>query len=441
MQDHKKPKLGMWQLINMSIGFFGIQHGFSIQFARMSSIYEKLGATPDQIPFLWLAAPMTGLIIQPIIGYLSDRTWCAFGRRRPYFMVGAILATIALWVMPNSSSLWMAAGMLWVLDASINISMEPFRAFVADKLPHKQIPTGYAMQTILIGIGGALGFWIASRDWLAIFPSLSKYVSSSIHMQFYICAFMFLGGVLYTVLTSPEYPPEDMEAFRKHNRENRGLKHWATETYSCIFHMPPAMKRLAWVQFFSWMGLFCMWIFYSVAVAHHVFGATDEHSALYETGIRTASATMTMYQMVSMFFAFTIPLIARKIGAVYTHTIGLVCAALGLLSIYIIKDPNMLYLSMIGVGIGWGTILSMPYAILVSHVPRQKYGIYMGIFNMFIVIPEIISSLVLGWFMKNVFHNNHMYAIVLGGFFLLIAAIIVQTLHGYEVKADAEAID
>ncbi|MCX6111985.1 MAG: MFS transporter, partial [Proteobacteria bacterium] len=395
-----KPRLNLWQIICMSVGFFGIQHGFSIQFARMSSIYEKLGATPDQIPFLWLAAPMTGLIIQPIIGYLSDRTWGRLGRRRPYFLSGAVLATIALVLMPNSSSVWMAAGMLWILDASINISMEPFRAFVADKLPQEQVATGYAMQTVMIGIGGALGFWIASKDWLVMFPSLSSWIPSSMHMQFYICAIMFLGGVIYTVSTSGEYPPEDMAAFKKHKKENSGIKHWAKTTYESFIHMPGPMKRLAWVQLFSWMGLFCMWIFYSVAVAHHVFKAYDPHSSLYEVGIRTASSSMTVYQIVSTAFALLIPLVARKIGSVYVHTIGLISAGIGLLSIYFISDPSWLYVSMVGVGIGWATILCMPYAILVRHIPKEKYGIYMGIFNMFIVIPEIISSLLLGWFMR-----------------------------------------
>jgi maltose/moltooligosaccharide transporter len=435
---HSKPRLSFWQIFNMSVGFFGIQHGFSIQFARMSAIYEQLGATPDQIPFLWLAAPMTGLIVQPIIGYMSDRTWCKLGRRRPYFLIGAILATIALFVMPNSGSLWTAAGMLWILDASINISMEPFRAFVADKLPQEQVSFGYSMQVIMIGIGGGLGFWIASKDWISIFPSLSKYASSSTHLQFYICALMFLGGVLYTVITSNEYPPENMDEFKKHKQESRGVKHWAKETYNCIFHMPPAMKRLAVVQFFSWMGLFCMWIFYSVAVANHIFNATDKHSELYELGIRTASSTMTTYQIISTAFAFVIPLLARRFGNVFVHTIGLLCAGLGLLSIYFIKDPNMLYVSMFGVGIGWATILSMPYALLVRHVPKSKYGIYMGIFNMFIVIPEILSALVLGWFMKNVFNNNYMDAIIMGGIFMFIAAAVVQTLRKYEREAIQE---
>jgi maltose/moltooligosaccharide transporter len=429
-----KPRLSLWQIVCMSVGFFVIQHGFSIQFARMSSIYEKLGASPDQIPFLWLAAPMTGLIIQPIIGYLSDRTWGRLGRRRPYFLTGALLAAFALVLMPNSSSLWMAAGMLWILDASINISMEPFRAFVADKLPQDQVPAGYAMQTVMIGIGGALGFWIASKDWLVMFPALSNWIPSSMHMQFYLCALMFLGGVVYTIATSNEYPPENIEAFKKDKKEHGGIKHWAVTTYESFVNMPGPMKRLAWVQFFSWMGLFCMWIFYSVAVAHHVFKAYDPHSALYEIGISSASSSMTMYQIVSTIFALVIPLIARKVGAVYVHTIGLVAAGIGLLSIYFVHDPFWLYISMVGVGIGWATILSMPYAILVRHIPKERYGIYMGIFNMFIVIPEIISALVLGWFMRNVFNNNHMSAIIMGGAFMLIAALIVQTLHKYEVK-------
>jgi maltose/moltooligosaccharide transporter len=427
-----KKKLNLLQLLAMSFGFFGIQHGFSIQFAKMSVIYEKLGASADQIPFLWLAAPLTGLIIQPIIGYLSDRTWGPLGRRRPYFLTGAILATIALFFMPSASSLWMAAGLLWMLDASINVSMEPFRAFVADKLPKSQIAAGYAMQTFMIGIGGSLGFVIASTDWLVKFPQLAAIAPSSLHLQFYICGVIYLFAVLLTVFSTPEDPPDDLHLPQTSDKKTLSVANWASETWACLTDMPPAMKRLAGVQFFTWMGLFCMWIFYSVAVAHHVFGATDPHSALYDKGVAAAGSSMSVYQLVSTIFALMIPMIATKMSRVTIHTLGLSAAGLGLLSLWFIKDPALLIFPMIGVGIGWATILSMPYAILVDFIPKEKYGIYMGIFNMFIVIPEILSSLALGWMMQHVFHNNHMLAIALGGGFMLIAAILVQSLKQFE---------
>ncbi len=432
---NKKP-LGLLQLLAMSFGFFGIQHGFSIQFAKMSAIYEKLGASADQIPFLWLAAPLTGLLMQPIIGYLSDRTWGPLGRRRPYFLTGAILASCALFFMPSSSSLWMAAGLLWVLDASINISMEPFRAFVADKLPKSQIATGYAMQTFMIGIGGSLGFMIASTDWLTKYPQLSAFAPSSLHLQFYICGLIYLGAILVTVLTTKEDPPEPLTESAKVEQGGISIRGWLTETLDCLKNMPVAMKKLAAVQFFTWMGLFCMWIFYSVAVAHHVFGATDPHSALYDKGVAAAGSSMSVYQLVSTMFALCIPFISMKVSRITLHTIGLTAAGLGLLSIWFVRDPALLIYPMIGVGIGWATILSMPYALLVDYIPKEKYGIYMGIFNMFIVLPEIISSLGLGWLMQNVLHNNHMLAIALGGGFMLLAAVLVQSLRQVEPTPD-----
>lgn len=431
----KKQKLSMVPIILLSFGFFGIQHGFSIQFAKMSSIYEKLGAMASEIPFLWLAAPLTGLLIQPIVGYMSDRTWGRFGRRRPYFLVGAILATVALFIMPNSKTLWTAAAMLWVLDLSINVSMEPFRAFVADILPEEQVATGYSVQTILIGIGGGLGFWIASKDWLAMFPSLSFIASDSLQLQFYITGLIFLTAVLVTVFTTKEYPPADMEAFKKMKAESKGVikgvSSFFKELFSSMKDMPVPMKRLAWVQFFTWLGLFCMWIFYTVAVAHHIFGAHNPHSALYEKGISVASSSMITYQVVSTIFAFIMPWLVKKITAVGVHTLGLVAAGLGLLSMFFITDPAYLYVSMIGVGIGWATTLAMPYTILVSHIPSERYGIYMGIFNFFIVIPEIIAALGLGWIMKNLLNNNHLSAVIMGGIFMLIAAVILQSLRKF----------
>lgn len=432
--SNPKKTVSFLRVLAMSFGFFGIQHGFSIQFAKMSVIYEKLGANPDQIPFLWLAAPLTGLLLQPIIGYLSDRTWGPLGRRRPYFLGGAILASIALFFMPNASSLWMAAGFLWLLDASINISMEPFRAFVADQLPAEQVADGYAMQTFMIGLGGALGFWIASVDWFQKAPWLSAFVPSSLHLQFYLCGLIYLLSIIVTVVTNPEKRPPE-EELNPAGGQGLSLGNWAHETWDSLRNMPEAMKKLAWVQIFTWIGLFCMWIYYSVAVAHHVFGATDPHSPLYDKGVAAASSSMLVYQTVSMFFALAIPFISRRVGKVTLHTTGLLLAGVGLLSVWFIRDPNWLWLPMIGVGLGWGTILSMPYAILVEHIPQERYGMYMGLFNMFIVLPEIISSLGLGWIMQNVFHNNHMLAIALGGACMLFAAILLQSLRRFESQS------
>ncbi len=443
--DHKK-KMTLLQIVLMSIGFFGIQHGFSIQFAKMSVIYEKLGAHADQIPGLWLAAPLTGLIIQPVIGYLSDRTWGPLGRRRPYFLIGAILATIALVLMPSSNTILMAACLLWLLDASINISMQPFRAFIADKLPSAQVATGYAMQTLMIGIGGALGYFISATDWVQVAPALKMLGPTSLHIQFYLCAIIYMGSVLITVFTTPEDPPENLAEIHKGGKSSISFANWFKETGSAIKDMPKPMMLLGWVQFFTWLGLFCMFIFYSVAVAHHVFGATDATSKLYDHGVTAAGNSMSFYQIISTAFALLIPVIAAKTGRVNLHTIGLALAGLSLISFWFLHNDTtltlpllgavgkevLIYLPMVGIGIGWATTLSMPYAILVDHVPKERYGIYMGIFNVFVVIPEILSSVLLGWIMVNVFHNNQMMAIVMGGGFMLIAAVCLQTLRKYD---------
>ena len=429
-----KPPLSFWQILSMSVGFFGIQHGFAIQFARMSSIYEKLGAKPDEIPLLWLAAPMTGLLVNPIVGYLSDRTWCWLGRRRPYFLGGAILSSIALFLMPYSSALWMAAGLLWILDASINISMGPFRAFVADKLSSSQVGTGYALQAVMIGLGGFLGNAIASIDWVARYPGLAAY-GSSMHIQFFLCGVIFIVAVLFTVVTNSEDAPENIEEFERERKANSGVRHWAKETYEALFAMPGPMKRLAVVQFFTWMGLFCMWMYFSVTVAHHVFGATDPHSPLYEEGIAAASRAFAWQQVVSTAFAFLIPVLVKYIGRTWTHTLGLLCGGLGLALVFFANESFMLMITMTGVGIAWATILSMPYALIADYIPKEKYGIYMGVFNMFIVIPEILAAVALGWVMLNVFGNNHIYAVTIGGAFMLLAAFLVVGLRKYEKKA------
>ncbi len=441
MADAKRPNLSLLALINMSVGFFGIQHGFEIQFARMSSIYEKLGAKPAQIPLLWLAAPATGLIIQPIIGYLSDKTWIAplRMRRRPYFMAGAALASMALCFMPDASSLWMAAGLLWILDASLNITMEPFRALVADTQNSDQRPTGYALQSLMIGLGTILGNYIASVDLNQVFPFLSRFGKDAAHLSFYACAVILFLSVAYSVATTPEYPPD--EPFARVGREAEALwpalKRWLAETADCYIHMPSAMKRLAVIQFFTWMGLFCMWIYYSIAVAQDVFGAVNPHTALYEHGIRWAARTMMVKGVAAPVFALCLPFLVRYIGRAYTHGLSLLLCGLGLFAIPWIHNPEMLYLPMIAAGIGWASIVSMPYVILVEQLPAERYGIFMGIFNMFIVLPEILVSLGLGGVMETFLHNNDAAVVALGGALILFAAALTPGLRRFEPEAQA----
>jgi maltose/moltooligosaccharide transporter len=424
-------KKSYWQLLLMSMAFFGIQHGFSIQFSKMSVIYEKLGAQTEQIPFLWLAAPLTGFFVQPLVGYLSDRTWLGvLGRRRPYFLAGSVLAAIALVFLPNVSTVWMAAGLLWVLDASLNISMEPCRAFMADSLPSEQLSDGYSMQTLMVGLGGALGFFIASIDWLHILPQLKAIVPSSLHIQFYLCALIYFIAVTITVVTTSETPPpKQTEEEKKEGKAS--LKGFLTEIWDALSHMPAAMRELAVIQIFTWLGLYCMWMFYSVAIAHSVFGATDPHSALYDRGVIAGANGLTTYQLVSTGIALILPFFSHRLGKVTVYTVGLLMAALGLLLIPQVHDPNLLWLPMVGVGIGWATILSMPYAILVKHLPAARYGLYMGLFNIFIVLPEILTSVGLGWVMKHLLHNNHMAVITVGGLCMLIASALTLRLRPY----------
>ncbi|MEQ8190013.1 MAG: MFS transporter [Candidatus Eremiobacterota bacterium] len=449
----KKPDLPVWQIINMSIGFFGIQHGFEIQFARMSSIYEKLGAKPDELPFLWLAAPLTGLIVQPVIGYMSDKTWLSAlkMRRRPYFFTGAILATIALFLMPSSSSLWMAAGCLWMLDASLNISMEPFRAFIGDKLNTRQRPAGYAYQGLMIGLGTICGTYIASLDLMNILPAYSGTVpflgrllsflqstgATSMHLAFYACAIIYFFAVMYTVVSCSEYPPEETEEKNvTSGTVADALKNWGKETWDCYTKMPPVMKRLAVVQFFTWMGLFCLWIFYNVAVARYIFGATDPNSPLYEEGIRWGTHTMIIKGVATPIFALCIPLLVKIMGKVYTHMTALLICGIGLLTVPFIHDKHLLYFPMITAGIAWASIVALPYVILVDHIPKKQYGIFMGIFNMFIVIPEIMVSLGIGKILMTVVHNNQSYAVAFGGILLLIAAAVTPSLRKFETSPE-----
>ena len=428
----EKPNKSFWQIWNMSFGFLGIQFGWNLQLANMSAIYEYLGARADQIPILWLAAPLTGLIVQPIIGHASDHTWGRLGRRRPYFLTGAILSSIALVLMPRSSVLWMAAGLLWILDASINISMEPFRAFVADLLPERQRTRGFATQSFFIGLG-AVGAnvlpWVLTH-WFHFGGSTAVHtIPLRFRLSFYIGAAVFLCAVLWTIVTTKEYPPEDMDAFRRMKSESRGLLANAAEVFDSIAKMPKTMRRLAPVQFFTWMGLFCMWLYFSVAIARSVFGATDPTSSQYSDGIEWGNICFSVYSLVCFAFSFLLPALARSISRKHTHSLCLVCGALGLISAGFIHDRWLLLLTMVGVGVAWASILAMPYSILAASLPKEKVGVYMGIFNFFIVTPEILASAFFGWVMNHMLNNNRLTAVVAGGCFMLIAAVLMQRVY------------
>jgi maltose/moltooligosaccharide transporter len=398
--------------------------------ANMSAIYEYLGARADQIPILWLAAPLTGLIVQPIIGHASDRTWCWLGRRRPYFLTGAILSTSALILMPNSSTLWMAAGLLWILDASINISMEPFRAFVADLLHENQRTRGFAMQSLFIGLGAVVASllpWIFA-DILHVTGGAgeTRSIPLAVRLSFYIGAAAFFAAVLWTIVTTREYPPDDLEAFRRTKSEKSGLLTNAAEIFESIAAMPRTMRQLAPVQLFTWLGLFCMWLYFPVAVAHNVFGASDQSSPVFTSGVAWGGVCFAVYSAVCFVFSFALPNLAHQLGRKNTHSLCLLCGAVGLISVLVIHNKYVLLLTMVGVGIAWASTLAMPYAILAGSLPPEKTGVYMGIFNFFIVIPEILASLFFGWIMNHLLHNNRIAAVVAGGFFMAIAAALMQ---------------
>ncbi|MDB5251941.1 MAG: family transporter [Flaviaesturariibacter sp.] len=423
-----KPRLNFWQIFYMSFGFFGIQFGWDLQRANMGPIYEYLKASPDQIPLLFLAAPLTGLIVQPIIGYMSDRTWHPWwGRRRPYFFVGAVLSTICLFLMPNSAALWMAAGLLWILDTAGNVAMEPFRAFVADKLPESQRTRGFAMQSLMIGLGGSIASalpWLLSHLFAVSRTSTEGSIPDSVKYAFYIGGSIFLAAVLVTIFTTREYPPTEVGFKDKVKESNKGFGGSAREIMQSIRDMPAKMKQLALVQFFTWPGLFLMWFYYSTAVARNVFGAASETDPVYTHGVEFAGLTLSFYNVVAFVFALIIPVIANRIGRRLTHSLCLFCGAAGLISVGFIHDKNLLYLAMVGVGIAWSSILSMPYAMLAGVLPENKIGVYMGIFNFFIVLPEIIASLFFGWIMEHLLGNNRMVAVQIGGGLMILAGLL-----------------
>jgi len=491
----KQPQLSFWQIWNMCFGFMGIQFGFALQNANVSRIFQTLGADYNNMTLLWVAAPITGLVVQPIVGYFSDRTWGNLGRRRPYFLYGALLSTAALFVMPNSPSLWIAAGTLWILDASINVSMEPFRALVGDVLPPEQRGFGYAMQSFFIGIGAVVASalpWMMT-NWFDVSNTADAgAIPESVKLSFYAGGLIFLAAVSWTVFTTKEYAPEEMASFFEDSADEsaasdaspaeasnyaRGGVTWllvgliatlVIDTFSDVldrnlyilslgiavfglcqlaasrliasgktdhgfvtvlhdlFNMPGPMRKLAAVQFFSWFPLFAMWTSTTAAVTSYHFNTTDPTSGAYNQGADWVGLLFSTYNVVAMLFAILIPIMVRKMGLKRSHMVNLFCGGLGFISFVIIQDPFFLLVSMVGVGMAWASILSLPYALLSTVIPYQKMGLFMGIFNFFIVLPQILAASILGIIVGQLFGGEPVFALVVGGVSMLIAGLLTM---------------
>lgn len=500
-----KPQLSFWQIWNMCFGFLGIQFGFALQNANVSRIFQTLGAHIDDIPILWVAAPVTGLIVQPIIGYLSDKTWNGLGRRRPFFLLGAILSSLAILYMPNSPTLWIAAGMLWIMDASINISMEPFRAFVGDMLPEKQRPTGYAMQSFFIGIGAVVASalpWMMENWFMVSNTAAAGEIPDTVKFSFYAGAVVLFIAVIWTVLTTKEYSPEQLAAFEAHklaetsqpqtsdtqtsgpvHHTNFGLLSvvWAaiglcisaivyslqldkqlyilgggmiifgvllgwmqvhvsqhkpttgfSEIMNDLFTMPTTMRKLAVVQFFSWFALFSMWIYTTAGVTEYHYGTTDTASAAFNSGANWVGVLFAGYNGFAALAAVIIPIMIRFSSIQISHCINLFLGGIGLASFLLVKDPNWLLLNMVGIGFAWASILSLPYALLSNALPANKMGVFMGIFNFFIVIPQILAASILGFLLNLMFDGKPIYALIIGGCSMVIAGLYTLTVKEAE---------
>ncbi|MDP4271562.1 MAG: MFS transporter [Bacteroidota bacterium] len=431
-----KPQLSSAQIWTMSIGFLGIQAGFALQNANASRILQTFGADVGSLSWFWIVAPLTGMIIQPIIGHYSDHTWGRLGRRKPYFLAGALLAAVALVFMPNSAMLsaivpplLVGAGMLTLMNASFNVAMEPFRALVADLLPDNQRTLGFSVQTFLIGVGAVIGSWLPFilSEWMGVGKHTPNgEVPVNVIISFYAGAAMMVGAIAWTIIKTKEYPPEIHRQFQSDDQPAESHQHKGLSVIlKDIAGMPKTMKELGIVQFFSWFALFAMWVYTTPAVAQHVYGTIDPNSEAYQKAGDWVGVLFGVYNLVAMFFALALPGIAARTNRKITHAISLTFGAAGLISIFFITNPYWLILSMVGIGIAWASILAMPYAILAGAIPPAKMGVYMGIFNFFITIPQIISSLANGPIVKYVFHSDSMYAILMAGVCLLIAAVSV----------------
>jgi maltose/moltooligosaccharide transporter len=422
----QKSRLSFWHIWNMSFGFLGIQFGWGLQMANMSAIYSYLGANADSLAILWLAAPVTGVIIQPLIGQASDRVWTRLGRRRPFILGGAILASLALVLMPNCPSVWMAAGLLWVLDGTINASMQPFRALVADKLPEEQNAQGFAVQSLFIGLGGTIasGLPWMMNNWFGVTSQAAgqEHIPNSVRLSFYIGAVAFMGAVLWTVFSTSEYPPSDSELAALRARKfdwTLGLG----DIGALIFHLPRRMWELGLVQFFTWIGMFSLWVYFSPAVAKDIFHAAPGSAAM-EASVSWSGFCFAAYNAVCFVFSFVLLGGTKYIGPKLMHVLCLTVGALGLASIPLDSDKYHLLIAMTAVGIAWASILSMPYAMLAPALPKEKVGVMMGIFNLFIVLPQIVASSLLGFILKHFLHSEPLNALVLGGASMGLAALL-----------------
>ncbi len=434
----RKPRLSFWDIWNMSFGFLGIQMGFALQNANASRILQILGADVHELSWFWIVAPLTGFIVQPIIGYYSDRTWTKLGRRRPYFLTGALLASMGLILMPNAGiftsflpGLWVGAGMLMIMDASFNVAMEPFRALVADKLPSDQRTLGFSVQTVLIGIGAVIGSWL---PWfMTSVLNISNQapegqVPLSLILSFLVGAAVLITSIVWTVAKTTEYPPEQVAMFEDGHTVEEEEHSSLLNIFSDFAKMPTTMRQLAIVQFFSWFALFGMWVYTTPAIAHHIYGlpVDDNHSKAFQDAGDWVGIIFGVYNLISAIYAFFLPAIAKKLGRKQTHAVSLIIGGIGLISIYFAPNEYWLILSMVGVGIAWASILAMPYAILAGSIPSNKMGVYMGIFNFFIVLPQILNAITGGFLVKYVYGNNAIYAIIVSGVSLFIAAILMR---------------
>ncbi|NRR30243.1 MFS transporter [Oxalobacteraceae bacterium] len=421
----KKPTLSFWQIWNMSFGFLGIQFGFALQQANVPRIFQTMGAELDKIGFLMIAAPLAGLLVQPVIGYMSDRTWGRWGRRRPYFILGAVLASLSLLGMPNASSLWIAAAILLVLDVAINISMEPFRAFVGDLLPKEQVTKGYAFQTFFIGVGAVIASalpYVLSNWFNVANTAAAGEAPPSVVWAFYLGAAAFFGAVAWTVLRTKEYSPEQMRQYHPEPEVTEVAKSGVAGFFNDYLTMPKVMKQLSLVQFFTWFTWFSMWTYATAAITQHIYHTSDTTSVLFNEGASWWGICNSAYNAASIAFAFLLPVIARHTSRKATHAIALTVGGLSFISIYFISTPGMLIVPFIGVGMAWASTLSMPYAILACTIPAKKMGMFMGMFNMSIVIPQLVSGLTLGFFLTRFFNGQAVMMLVLGGISMLIAA-------------------
>jgi len=444
----ERPKLTFWQIFNMSFGFLGIQFGFALQNGNASRILQTFGADVEHLSLFWLAAPVTGIIVQPIIGYYSDRTWGRLGRRKPYFLAGGILSAVALFFMPNASLLafiapvMIGAGTLMIMDASFNVAMEPFRALVADNLPDSQRGLGFSVQTFLIGVGAVAGSWLPYI--LSEYCGISKtaapgHVPANVMFSFYTGAVVLVASLLWTILRTREYTPMEYAQFHAEHEEDN--KKGLSAIFTDFSNMPATMKQLGLVQFFSWFALFSMWVFMAPAVAQHVYHVApgDTSSAKFADAGNWVGVLFGIYNAVSALYALCLPAIAKATSRKTTHAISLIAGGAGLMSIFFITDPNALIWSMVGIGLAWGSILAMPYAMLAGAIPAKKMGVYIGIFNFFITLPQIVNGFFGGWIVKNIFGGQAIYAIVLAGIFMFCAAVSVLYVHTNEEVKFSEA--